>query len=114
MKIAVTVELGDRQVALFGVWASLGRTFDNIEHCLESVEVDDDQRSIAIEEIKLLHRPLENLHSAIRTEIWKVTGPLINSILADNKAGTINEAEAYSKLAEFGWSRFKCREHGVK
>lgn len=75
-KIEVTIHLEAHQV-LLSKWASVGRTFDNIEACLEKFlesSIDDDARSeaeLALEEIRALHRPLECLHQSAQSALWR-------------------------------------------
>lgn len=73
MTVTVTIE-NPRDIVLLSRWASLGRTFDSVERGLELALAsvpEDDRTQVALEELQSLHAPLENLHTLIRTEMWR-------------------------------------------
>lgn len=71
----ITIEITNpTHIVLLSRWASVGRTFDSAEAaCHAAIESNpyEERFKIALEELKDLHRPLEELHMLVRNELWK-------------------------------------------
>lgn len=83
------IKITEHDAKILSHWASIGRTFDNIERLLSRIiledETDDSNRNLALEELEELHRPLENLHMAWRSEKWRIDEQAKKDIIARSK-----------------------------
>jgi hypothetical protein len=78
----ITIDIPDNFCGRLARWASVSRTFGNIISSLDNLlmVVDEDKLTqndldhahIALEEAKLLHKPLSDLHMLTRNELWKL------------------------------------------
>lgn len=71
--VSVVVTLEGHHAFRLEKWASLGRTLDNTIQCLERAQLgeeqDPDDIEMALEDLKVLQQPLDQLHYNLRQKL---------------------------------------------
>lgn len=84
MKITIEIT-NEAHLVLLSRWASIGRTIESAKRACElAIEAnpEDDRCKVALEELDSLHRPLEDLHTLVRNELWKAAcGKFVKKML---------------------------------
>lgn len=90
----LTIEIGDdpKTLHILARWPSVSRTFDDAIGLLNDVDDDEQQSMFTADELVTLRQPLDMIHNAIRTALWKIEsetgksfGPTLSTSLRDER-----------------------------
>lgn len=113
-RMTVTIDLTREEIVTLGNWASVSRTFDQVEKLLENCEckqgADEQDCLYCGKEVKQLHAPLSSIASKIRDQIWKVRDPLVDQVIQQYQRKEIDFDQAVKGLVDASAWEFKAKE----